>query len=247
MPPSTRLHSCGYPLRDHMKGSIRGASSAREDELPWSGLPSKALQVALFSLAVAVFFDGVLEAAAMARGGVMSLTGHWDLLGAWDILKTLLIAAALLVTARRSRSQVFTALGLLFLIIGIEDQVALHAPLGHFLASALRIDTWSNLWGVQGSHKIGEFLVLGLFGTLAFLLTWARKRPPLRTLRRARGVLTMLLVLLFFFAGVVDFINSIYGGPVWEFIEETGERISLSLSVAYAVGLVSIKEWWSMP
>lgn len=204
------------------------------------------LQAALFSLAVAIFIDGVLEAAAMARGGVMSLTGRWDLLGAWDVVKTLLITAALLVTAKRCRSRVFTVLALLFLIIGIEDQVALHAPLGHFLARVLRIDAWSNLWDVSGSHKIGEFLVLGLFGTLAFLLTWTRKRPPLQTLRRARGVLTILLVVLFIFAGVVDLINSIYGGPVWEFIEETGERISLSLSLAYAVGLVSIKEWWSM-
>jgi len=201
----------------------------------------------MFSLAVAILIDGALEATAMARGGVMSLTGRRDLLGTWDIIKTLLMMVALLVTAGRSRSRVFTALGLLFLVIGIEDQVALHAPLGHYLAGALRIETWSTLWDVPGSHKIGEFLVLGLFGVLAFVLTWTRRRPPLRTLRRARTVLTLLLVVLFFFAGVVDFINSIYGGPVLEFIEETGERISLSVSLAYAVGLVSIREWWSMP
>ena len=93
---------------------------------------------------------------------------------------------------------------------------------------------------------MAEFAFLGVLGVIALRFAWGGPRPAQITVQRVRTLLTILLLGLFIFAGVVDLFNGAWG---WDFevIEEVGERAIVTLTTAYSIGLASIKEWWLLP
>ncbi|MGZ5384953.1 MAG: DUF5671 domain-containing protein, partial [Acidimicrobiia bacterium] len=129
-------------------------------------------------------------------------------------------------------------LGVLFVLVGIEDQIAIHGELGKAIAGLLRFNAWIPGVGAYGANNIGEFLAMAIFGVVAFVLIWAHREPPDRTMGRARLILTILLVAMFFFAGVIDLITAAGRSLTSMLIEELGERGALSLSVVYVLSLV---------
>ena len=177
--------------------------------------------------------DVVLLASGYVEHGVKGISSGYLLLDYWDIAKAVAIGAALLLVAHRAESASIRFLGILFLILALEDLITLH---GIFAAVLKRLS------GGVIPNRVGEFIALAGFGVVAFFFIWIRNPPHHRMLRRARVFLTVLLVTLFFFTAVVDFF-ALQGSSVTAIVEESGERLTLTITLAYAAGLASIKIW----
>lgn len=186
--------------------------------------------------------DVVVQVTAVLQSGRSGLGGSRSLLGMWDLAKAIAVGTALIHTSGRTLWRPIGTLGVLFLVVGIEDQIAVHAQLGGMIADLFRFEDWIPDIGSYGATNLGEFLAMAMFAFLAFLLIWAGQKSPSQILRRARVILTLLLVAMFFFAGVVDLITAANRGSIAVLIEELGERAVLSLSVVYAVSLA-----WTYP
>jgi hypothetical protein len=156
----------------------------------------------------------------------------------WDLAKAITVGTALIYTAGRIAWRPIATLGVLFVLVGIEDQIAIHGELGKAIAGLLRFDAWIPGVGAYGAINIGEFFAMATFGVVAFVLIWSHRVPPDRTMGRARLILTILLVAMFFFAGVIDLITAAERNLTSMLIEELGERGALSLSVVYVLSLV---------
>ena len=213
----------------------------------WSGLPPNARRLAWVLLVIIVLIDGVIQYAALRNRGRPALAGGEDLLGFWDLSKALAIGIALLYTAGRAESRSTGTLGALFLIVGIEDQIAIHGRLGEGIANVFRFETWIPGIGSYGAVNIGEFMAMAVFGGVAFVLIWTGRRPRYPALQRARALLTVLLVAMFIFAVVIDLVTAARRSLTSMLIEELGERGVLSLALVYSLSLVSIKDWEPTP
>ncbi len=84
--------------------------------------------------------------------------------------------------------------------------------------------------------------MLAGIGVAARGVLWATRRPADQSLRRrrARLILTLLLVAMFFFAAVVDLVAAARSRLSAVLLEEVGEQFTLTLVLAYALGLASV-------
>lgn len=186
--------------------------------------------------------DVLVQFVTVSQSGREALGSSRSLLGMWDLAKAMAVGTALIYTAGRVTWRPMAVLGVLFLVVGIEDQIAIHAELGRAIADLFRFDSWIPGIGRYGAVSLGEFIAMALVGFFAFLLIWAGRRPPTRRLGRARGIFTLLLVAMFFFAGFIDLVTAAGSNLTTMLIEELGERAVLSLSAVYALSLA-----WSYP
>jgi hypothetical protein len=202
--------------------------------------------VAVFAIAAVLLVDLLLQYLALREGGFRPLVGRNDALGYWDLLKAVATGTALLWAARSSRSKAIGGFGLILFLVALEERFALHARLGEPVARVLRFEEW--IPGIQrgGAVRLGEFTFLGLAALVVLGLAWSRRRPVQATVQRARLLLTLLLLAMFFFAGVVDLANGARGWDL-EIAEEVGERAVLTLWLGFGLGLASIREWWLLP
>jgi hypothetical protein len=194
-------------------------------------------------LIAVVAIDGIIQFVTLRQYGRPALSGGENLLGFWDLAKALAVGIALVYTAGRTESRAIGTLGALFLIVGIEDQIAIHGRLGTGIADLLRFEAWIPGIGAYGAANIGEFVAMFLFGAVAFVLVWTGRRPKHPALQRARVILTLLLAAMFFFAVVIDLITAAGRSLDIQLVEELGERGVLSLAAVYALSLVSIEDW----
>jgi hypothetical protein len=206
--------------------------------LHWTGLSPEGLRLAWILLGTVFIIDVVLQLFAALQGGRVALGNSRSLLGMWDLAKAITVGTALIYTAGRITWRPIATLGVLFLIVGIEDQIAIHGELGKAIAGLVRFDAWIPGIGRYGANNLGEFFAMAIFGLVAFLLIWAHRASPDRTMSRARLIFTILLVVMFFFAGVIDLMTAAGRSLTTMLIEELGERATLSLSVVYALSLV---------
>ncbi|NIA25418.1 MAG: hypothetical protein GWP04_07585, partial [Gammaproteobacteria bacterium] len=139
------------------------------------------------------------------------------------------------------RSEAFAAFGIVYFVVASEDQLALHHVAGRRAASMIHAALSDMGWVSVHAQAVGQLLVLTLLAAAGLALIWVWKRPASKAERRARLILTGLLIILYVFAGGVDFLGSILPGRLWPAIEESGERLAMTLSLAYAAGLVSIR------
>lgn len=212
-------------------------------EVPhWTGLPPHARRLAWVLLVIIVLIDGIIQYAALRHRGRPALAGGENLLGFWDLSKALAVGIALIYTAGRAESRSTGTLGALFLIVGIEDQIAIHGRLGEMIADTVRFDAWIPGIGRYGAVNIGEAVAMAIFGIVAFILIWTGPRPRQHSLRHARVTLTVLLVAMFFFAVVIDLMTAAGRSLTSLLIEELGERGVLSLAAVYSLSLVSVKD-----
>ncbi|MDH3398730.1 MAG: hypothetical protein OEM81_13005 [Acidimicrobiia bacterium] len=194
-------------------------------------------------LIIVVVVDGVIQYVTLRQRGRPALAGGEDLLGFWDLAKALAVGIALVYTAGRTESRAVGTLGALFLVVGIEDQIEIHGRLGKVIADLFRFDAWIPGIGRYGALNIGEAVAMALFGGVAFILIWTGPKPHYPGLQRARVILTVLLVAMFFFAVIIDLVTAAGRSLASFLIEELGERGVLSLAAVYCLSLVSIKDW----
>jgi len=198
--------------------------------------------------AVAVFWailsiNAVIQYAMLRRNGWGGLAGTDNLVAFWDLTMAVAIGTSLIFTAGRSESRAFGTLGVLYVIIGIEDRIAVHGMVGEALADIFAFDRWIPGIGNYGADNIGEFVAMAIFAVVAFVLIWYGQRPADARLRTARMIFTGLLLALFFFAVVIDLVTAAEQSLAILLIEELGERSVLSLSVIYALSLMTITDW----
>ena len=202
----------------------------------WLGLTRPARQVAVFVLVAVVLADLLLLALDYRQHGLRGIAGGYYIVDFWDVAKAIGIGAALLVAAHRGKSRAITVLAVVFLLLAIEDLITLHGVVGYVLRA---------LSGGLVSRQLGELIAFGGFGFLVFVLVWGGNQLENPRLRRARLVVFSLLVALFIFTGVVDFFadDTIPGVSPLSLVEESGERLVLTLTSAYAAGLAAIQDW----
>ena len=182
---------------------------------------------------------------AWPRDPVFSLTSNAGYAQAFTSAQTLMLIATLLWLAQRTREMLYGALAAVFLVVLLDDALALNQLLGAPLASALGFVDRPRLL----AQSLAELLVYGALAIpVAGLLCigWLRADPAHR---QAGAGFLLLLALLAFFATVMDlvhlaFIRSFYGSRlVLELMEEGGEMATLGaallLALAQARGLPS--------
>jgi hypothetical protein len=154
-------------------------------------------------------------------------------------------AALLLLTlALVTRRAVFAAWGSLYACALADDSLRLHENKGAWLADRIGEHLWfpDGLLGLR-ANDLGEILVWGLLAVLplaAVVLLHRRSDPATR---RASWGVAALLILYVFCGGVVDqFHVLVMDTPIGDAVgtlEDGGEMIALSLSVAFVVGLLA--------
>ena len=222
-----------------------GPGTADPDPLArshWTGLSPSGLRLAWTLLAAVFVIDVIVQLVTALQGGRAALGNSRSLLGMWDLAKAIAVGTALIYTAGRTAWRPIAALGVLFLVVGIEDQIAIHGELGRAIGDLVRFDAWIPGIGRYGAINLGEFFAMGLIGVVAFILIWAGRPAPSQGLSRARVIFTLLLVAMFLFAGVVDLMTAARHSLTTVLIEELGERAVLSLSAVYALSLT-----WTYP
>jgi hypothetical protein len=219
------------------------STTAGQPPLHWSGLPADARRLAWILLFAVVIVDGIIQYATLRRRGWPALAGGENLLGFWDLAQALAVGIALIYTAGRTESRPIATLGGLFLLVGIEDQIEIHGRLGDGIADLFDFQSWIPGIGEYGASNIGQFVAMALFGVVAFVLVWAGRAPAVPGLRRARVVLTGLLILMFFFAVVVDLVTAAERSLEILLVEELGERSVLGLAAVYSLSLLSVSTW----
>jgi hypothetical protein len=181
---------------------------------------------------------------AWPRDPIFSLDSNAGFAQAFSSAQTLLLILLLLGLARRTGETLYLALGGVYVIVLLDDALALNQLLGSPLVRALGLVDHPRLM----AQSLAEMLVYGALALpVALLLAtgWLRAAP---THRRAGAGFVLLLALLAFFATVMDlvhlaFIKSFPGSRlVLELLEEGGEMATLSGTLLLALALT-----WLLP
>lgn len=176
---------------------------------------------------------------AWPRDPLFSLSSNAGFAQAFNSVQTLLLITILLGLAQRTRELLYLALGAVFVVVLLDDALALNQLLGAPLADALGLVDRPRLL----AQSTAEMLVYGALALPILALLgagWRRARPPHR---QAGAGFLALLGLLAFFATVMDlvhlaFIKSFFGSRlVLEVIEEGGEMVTLSAALLLALAL----------
>jgi hypothetical protein len=174
------------------------------------------------------------------RYGVPGLDGSGNALGWWDLCKAVAITVALVIAAGRLRARVLQVIGAVFLIVEIEDHTDIHHAISRQLARTLSTHLSGAVWTPARVQAVSQLLVLTAFALIGFALIWLWQAPVHPAARQARLVLSFLLGTLYVFAGGVDFLGKILSGAFWPAIEEVGERLVMTLSLAYTAVIASV-------
>jgi hypothetical protein len=176
---------------------------------------------------------------AWPRDPIFSLDSNAGFAQAFSSAQTLLLILLLLGLARRTGEMLYLALGGVYVIVLLDDALALNQLLGSPLVRALGLVDHPRLL----AQSLAEMLVYGALAVpvLALLgLGWLHASPAQR---RAGAAFVLLLALLAFFATVMDlvhlaFIKSFRGSRlVLEVLEEGGEMATLSIALLLALAL----------
>ena len=185
-----------------------------------------------------VAIDLILTTIAYLAGELNS--GRAPFLDMWDLTKALAIGLLLIAGALRVGSVGLALFGIVFVLIGIADETNLHFTIAQSLGEWSPLEGLFDLHptGTQGLWELVVLLSISAAGMLLLLLLPGRESWYPQVKRR----LIALLVGLLLFAGVVDAIDHLTGiRGVWSLVEESGERLVLSLALAYVAHL-----WWRM-
>lgn len=177
---------------------------------------------------------------AWPRDPIFSLDSNTGFAQAFNSAQTLLLIGLLLQLAMRTRTALYLAFGVVFLIVLIDDALAVNQVLGQVLVGAFGLIDRPRL----EAQSLAEMLVYGsiavpVLGLLAAALSRAGEHH-----RPAAAGFLLLLGLLGFFATVMDlvhlaFIKSFFGSRlVLEVLEEGGEMLTVSLALLFALTLV---------
>ena len=176
---------------------------------------------------------------AWPRDPIFSLDSNWGFAQAFTSAETLLLIALLLWLAQRTRALIYLALAPVFVLVLLDDALALNQLLGSPLVRLLGLVDHPRLL----AQSLAEMLVYAALGlpVLALLgISWLRAAPAHR---RAGAAFVLLLGLLAFFATAMDlvhlaFIKSFrWSRLILEVAEEGGEMVTLSAALLLALAL----------
>lgn len=205
------------------------------------GLPVAAARITLVVIVGTLVADAALQAAEISLFGAGGLDGYGNFLAPWDLVKAILTVAALLFVAERYRSKPFAAFAVVYFLVEAEDQLGLHHAAGLRIANVL-VRILPGSWIAAHARPVGTFIFMTAFALIGFGMIWVWKGPRDRRARRARLVLTGLLVVLYLLAGVLNFLDTVFPSKWWPALEETGERVLMTLSLGYSLGLAWMLE-----
>jgi hypothetical protein len=183
-----------------------------------------------------VAIDLTLTTIAYLAGELES--GRAPSLDIWDLTKAVAIGIVLMVSAWRLRSVGLASFAIVFGLVGIADETNLHVTIAQGLNDLSPFEGLFDLHPTvtQGIWELVILLSISAAGLVLLLLLPGGGSWYPEVKRR----LIALLVGLLFFAGVVDTIDHVTGiRGVWSLGEESGERLVLSLTLAYVVQI-----WW---
>jgi hypothetical protein len=176
---------------------------------------------------------------AWPRDPIFSLASNTGFAQAFNSAQTLLLIALLLGLARRTREMLYLALAVVFVLVLLDDALAINQLLGSPLVRALGL--------VDHPRLLAQSLaVMLVYGALALPVAGLLAAGWLRAgaaHRRAGAGFVLLLALLAFCATVMDlvhlaFIKSFPGSRlVLELLEEGGEMATLSSALLLALAL----------
>lgn len=179
--------------------------------------------------------DGALFLVAHLNGDLH--LGSAPILDVWDLLKSFTAGLLLFRASFRLRSRGLAVFGAAFVVVGLVDSAAIHAPLATAFADVVPFDQLVD-GGVPPhiQQGIAELVVLVALGVVVGIaLVTSRDTWP--GYPRAFKALMGCMLGLLFFAVVVDFIDGLFGRGIWALVEEIGEAAILSVSVAYVAFL----------
>jgi hypothetical protein len=176
---------------------------------------------------------------AWPRDPIFSLNSNAGFAQAFNSAQTLALIALLLALAQRTREMLYLALAAVFVLVLLDDALALNQVLGAPLAGLLGLVDRPRLL----AQSMAEMLVYAALGlpVLTLLCSGWRRAGPLH--RRAGAGFLLLLGLLTFFATVMDlvhlaFIKSFRGSRlILEVAEEGGEMVTISAALLLALAL----------
>ena len=153
------------------------------------------------------------------------------------------VAALGFVLARRRRAPIFAVIGVVSLVVLLEDALILHERIG-WAANSVILEAVPALAGLGIlSVQIGELAWLGAVAlgiAIAFIIAFRRAEAADR--RDALGI-AVFFVLLGLFAVGVDTVHSLFalgsaGDIVFTLLEDGGEIVALTPAVALTFALV---------
>lgn len=168
-------------------------------------------------LAVLLAVDATLTLIAIESGALRAGTSPG--LDVWDLAKAIGLAGLLGWKALRLKSPGLALTAVIALLVGVVSSTRIHAILAGYLPDSL---------GARGKLVIVSASVA--LGVLALLMV----RDPWPGFRQARRVILALLLLLWVFAGLFD---AFAPGGLGDLLEESGERLILSISLALAFSI----------
>jgi hypothetical protein len=176
---------------------------------------------------------------AWLRDPICSLDSNTGFAQAFTSAQTLLLIGLLLRTAGRTREVVYAALAGVFVLVLLDDALAINQWLGGPLVRLLGLVDHPRLL----AQSLAEMMVYAALGVpvVALLGTSWRRAAPVH--RRLGAAFILLIGVLAFFATAMDlvhlaFIKSFYASPlVLEVAEEGGEMATLSAALLLALAI----------
>lgn len=199
--------------------------------------PPRAKEISRFCTAGALAVDLVLIGFSLWEPTTETHTGFLELLTVWDLTKGATVVAGLAISGIRLRAPLFGLFaGVLALVVAVEEITGYSIVLDAM--EWVGLDPQSTIGGTP-TFLYGEVIVLGALA-LVLVLAFVFVSPHNKNLSVVRRDLLLYLGTLFFFAVVLGFIAEFWDSGVLGFLEEVGERATMSFILGYVVGVVLV-------
>lgn len=179
----------------------------------------------------------ILVASDVAVVGLDGLLGRkfpvW--LQAWVFIQGLLAIVGIAALAYALRERGYAVFGALFLILVVEDWWQVLAPVRLKMRQAIHavIPGLGDAKGRLSAADPADLIVVLLGSSVVLVALWASRQENRRHLFWLSG----FLALGFAFGGVVDLYNDYNFSRLGIYIEEFGEAIAVSGTLAYLIGV----------
>ena len=180
-----------------------------------------------------------IAAGSALTGDSLSLGMEWGYAEIFNYLQTLALVGLLAAIAMRTREALYLCWAAVFVLVAIDDALAIHQQFGSLLAAIVPLPPGLGLRPAD----LSELAVWagGAAGLVLLLSLGFRRAAPAH--REIGWYFACLFGLLLLFGFAVDMVHSLLNGTffasslVLELIEDGGEMVSISLACVLAVAV----------
>ncbi len=153
----------------------------------------------------------------------------------YQYIKEYWIVLLLFIMAIKRTHIIYFAWSTLFMYLLLDDSLQIHERLGGYLANYFELQPGFNL----RAQDFGELSVSILFGSLLFLFIGCSYLFSDTVAKQISKHLFILVLSVAFFGVLVDMLQVAipWGKYIWEFIEDGGEMLIMSIIVWYVFNL----------